>query len=305
MLENSELKILIVDDERFNIDVVMGFLEDYGYQFNYTTNGKDALKAIFSNSFDLILLDVNMPGMDGLEVCRRVKSDEGSKDVPIIFLSAYSDIETISAAFAAGGVDYIRKPFNGLELIARVDTHLKLRRYVLELKLKQEKLATLASTDSLTGLSNRLRFTAILKKRRLAVKSNPSRLSLAYLKLDRLQRLNNVLGYKNADKALAQLADVLQKNIGEKRVASRLFSSDFAILAPETSLEAMMHLMKKINAIISKTNFRGVSVTCSIGVVEYVKDESLDSFMGRAEEITQSVQENGGDMLSSKILSKV
>ena len=83
MLDNSQFKILIVDDEQFNIDVVMGFLEDEGYSFNFTTNGKDALKAIFSNSFDLILLDINMPEMDGLEVCRRVKADSKTKDVPV------------------------------------------------------------------------------------------------------------------------------------------------------------------------------------------------------------------------------
>ena len=304
MLDNSQFKILIVDDEQFNIDVVMGFLENEGYSFNFTTNGKDALKAIFANSFDLILLDINMPQMDGLEVCRHIKADSKTKDLPVIFLSAFSDIETISTAFNVGAVDYIKKPFNGLELIARVNTHIQLRKYILELKEKQEKLAVLASTDMQTGLPNRLRFTSVLKKECFTIKSNPSRLTLAYLKIDHLQKLNNILGYQNTDKVLIQLSKLMRENIDKKFMITRLFSSDFAILMPQMSLEAGSHLIKKVSDIIGKTKFAGMSITCSIGVAEYIKDEPLDSFMLRAEKIMESIKHHGGNMIATKMLNE-
>ena len=303
MLNNSDFKILIVDDEEFNIDVVMGFLEDEGYKFNYTTNGKDALKAIYSNDFDLILLDINMPEMNGIEVCKRIKSEIKYKDIPIIFLSAYNDMETISNAFAAGGVDYLTKPFNGIELIARVHTHIQMRKYIHELKVKQEKLAQLASTDMQTGLPNRLRFTSVLKKETLAIKSNPSRLSIAYIKIDNFQKLNNMLGYKNADKVLVKLAKLLLESIDEKHMPTRLFSSDFAILMPATSLELASHLLKKIHDKIAKTDFFGVKITCSTGLAEYIKDESQDSFIIRAEKIMESVKNSGGNSLSTKLMN--
>jgi len=304
MLDNSQFKILIVDDEQFNIDVVMGFLEDEGYSFNYTTNGKDALKAIYSKNFDLILLDINMPEMDGLEVCKQIKNDDKSRDIPVIFLSAFSDIETISTAFSVGAVDYIKKPFNGLELIARVNTHIELRKYIRELKEKQEKLAVLASTDMQTGLPNRLRFTSVLKKECSNIKSNPSRLTLAYLKIDHLQKLNNVLGYQNTDKVLIQLSKLMRDNIDTKFMITRLFSSDFAILMPKSSLESGAHLIKKVADVISKTKFLGMSITCSIGMAEYIKDEPLDSFMLRAEKIMESIKHHGGDMIATKMLSE-
>jgi len=303
MLHNSDFKILIVDDEEFNIDVVMGFLEDENYKFNYTTNGKDALKAIYANEFDLILLDINMPEMDGIEVCKRIKNEIKYKDIPIIFLSAYSDMETISNAFAAGGVDYLTKPFNGVELIARVHTHIQMRKYIHELKVKQEKLAQLASTDMQTGLPNRLRFSSVLKKETLSVKSNPSRLSIAYLKIDNFQKLNNMLGYKNADKVLVKLAKLLRESIDEKHMPTRLFSSDFAILMPTTSLEVAAHLLKKIHDKIAMTDFFGIKITCSIGLAEYVKDESQDSFILRAEKIMESVKNSGGNSLSTKMMN--
>ncbi len=303
MLHNSDFKILIVDDEEFNIDVVMGFLEDENYKFNYTTNGKDALKAIYANEFDLILLDINMPEMDGIEVCKRIKNEIKYKDIPIIFLSAYSDMETISNAFAAGGVDYLTKPFNGVELIARVHTHIQIRKYIHELKVKQEKLAQLASTDMQTGLPNRLRFSSVLKKETLSVKSNPSRLSIAYLKIDNFQKLNNMLGYKNADKVLVKLAKLLRESIDEKHMPTRLFSSDFAILMPSTSLEVASHLLKKIHDKIAITDFFGVKITCSTGLAEYIKDESQDSFILRAEKIMKSVKNSGGNSLSAKMMN--
>jgi len=303
MLDNSEFKILVVDDEQFNIEVVMGFLEDEGYEFNYTTNGKDALKAVFSNNFDLILLDINMPEMDGLEVCRRIKNDERSKDIPIIFLSAFNDIDTITKAFSTGGSDYITKPFNGLELIARVQTHIQLRKYIRELKEKQEKLAQLASTDMQTGLPNRLRFSSVLKKELSKVTTNPTRLTLAYIKIDHLQKINNLLGYKNTDKVLVKFAKTLQESIQKKHIVTRLFSADFIILMPETSLELATHQIKKTYEIIKELKLTNISLSCSIGITEHIKDESSDTFILRAEKIMESVKHNGGNRLATQVLN--
>ena len=303
MKTNADFQILIVDDEQFNIEVVIGFLEDEGYKFNYTTNGKDALKAVFSHHFDLILLDINMPGMDGLEVCKRIKNDDKTKDIPVIFLSAYNDIDTISQAFSAGGVDYITKPFNGLELIARVHTHIQLRKYIYELHEKQEKLAILASTDSQTGLPNRLRFTAILKNRTNKIIQNPSRLTLAYIKIDHFQKINNMLGYRNADKVLTIFAKTLQKQSKSNHTITRLFSSDFVILMPDTSLELAQHQIKSLYTHVKATNFSGLNISCSIGLAEYIKGETQDAFILRAEKIMESIKKRGGNMVSVKVLN--
>jgi len=131
--------ILIVDDVVDNIQVAMNILKEDNYEFSYALNGEDALKLLKGASFDLVLLDIMMPGIDGYEVCRRIKEDPLLLDIPVIFLTAKVDIDSISTAFEAGGIDYITKPFHADELLARVKTHINL--YKAQKLLKQNNLS--------------------------------------------------------------------------------------------------------------------------------------------------------------------
>lgn len=132
-MENNEYKILVVDDNVKNVQVVANVLSEKGYDIEYALNGPDALQLVASENFDLILLDIMMPEMDGFEVCRSIKKDENKREIPIIFLTAKTDVESIQKAFKTGGVDYVSKPFNIDELLARVETH-------VELKVSKDKL---------------------------------------------------------------------------------------------------------------------------------------------------------------------
>ncbi len=120
------MKILIVDDVSENIQVAMNILREENYMFSFASDGVEALELITTENFDLILLDIMMPKLDGFEVCRRVKLMDEYKDIPIIFLTARSDIDAISKGFKLGGVDYIVKPFHAEEILSRVRTHLEL-----------------------------------------------------------------------------------------------------------------------------------------------------------------------------------
>ncbi len=133
-MKDKNSKLLIVDDNPKNIQVLSGFLSENGYEFEYSINGAEALTWVDAEDFDLILLDIMMPEMDGFEVCEKIKSYTKNKDLPIIFLTAKTDIESISKAFSIGGVDYLTKPFNSQELIARVNTHIELKRSKDQLK---------------------------------------------------------------------------------------------------------------------------------------------------------------------------
>lgn len=297
MLDNSKFNILIVDDEIFNIEVVIGFLEDEDYNLSYSTHPREALAKIYEEKFDLILLDINMPDINGLEVCRRIKNDETTKDIPVIFLSAFSDTKTITQGFEVGGVDYITKPFNGLELIARVQTHIELRKYIKELQSKQEKLAQIVATDTQTGLPNRLRFISIIKKETSSIESTPSRLSLAYIKIDNLQKINTLYGYKNGDKVISKVAQIFKENIKKDYTVARIFGSELVILMPNTSLMAAGILVKKLLELIRKTRFVSVKMSCSIGVGEYNQDEEYETFIHRIEKLMKEVDKDGGDMI--------
>ena len=120
-------KILIVDDISKNIQLAASILKGENYNLSFATNGKMALQRCSVVEFDLILLDVMMPDMDGFEVCEKLKQDDRTKDIPIIFLTGKTDTESVIKGFEIGGVDYITKPFNGAELKIRVQTHINLR----------------------------------------------------------------------------------------------------------------------------------------------------------------------------------
>jgi PAS domain S-box-containing protein len=128
-LENlSEMKVLMVDDAPENLDILGHMLTSLGVTISVATSGETALEVVKNNRPDLILLDVMMPGMSGYEVCERLKRDINTKDIPVIFITAKMESQDILKGFSAGGVDYITKPFREMELLARVNIHLKVRR---------------------------------------------------------------------------------------------------------------------------------------------------------------------------------
>lgn len=133
MVTNKKPLILIVDDTPQNIQVLGNILYDKGYNISISSSGVQALQSVKTKAPDLILLDIQMPGMDGFEVCKTLKANDETKEIPVIFLTAATELEKVLHGFEIGAVDYITKPFNVPELLARVATH-------VELKLSKEKL---------------------------------------------------------------------------------------------------------------------------------------------------------------------
>ena len=133
-------EILIVDDVSENIKVAISILKHDSYNFSYALNGKQAIEILKTKRFDLILLDIMMPEIDGFQLCKIIKNSPAIKDTPIIFLTAKVDIESVAHGFELGAVDYVTKPFHPIELKSRVATHLELYRYRKELKKSNKKL---------------------------------------------------------------------------------------------------------------------------------------------------------------------
>ena len=123
--------ILAVDDTELNLDILVSILKMY--DVIPALSGEEALEILQEEDVDLILLDIIMPGLDGFEVCRRIKADERTRDIPVIFITVKTSEQDIKQCFELGVVDYVPKPFNAIELLARVQTHLKLRSYQVRL----------------------------------------------------------------------------------------------------------------------------------------------------------------------------
>lgn len=157
--KNRKNSILIVDDTPENLSILRKLLTDKGYQVRPALNGEIALKAIATQPPDLILLDIMMPGMDGYEICTILKSNEETARIPIIFISALTEVEGILRAFQSGGVDYITKPFRSEEVLARVQTHLELQNAIHEKEAAHTMLQTIMDSieNVIVTVDNQLR----------------------------------------------------------------------------------------------------------------------------------------------------
>ncbi len=141
--QNKNYEILIVDDIPANLELLSNILYSNGLDISFADSGQQALESVAYQAPDLILLDISMPEMDGYEVCRRLKQNPETKDIPVIFLTALSDTENIVKGFQVGGHDYVTKPFNSEELLARVNTHLELQDKKNEVEVYAEQLLKL------------------------------------------------------------------------------------------------------------------------------------------------------------------
>ncbi|SFV60030.1 response regulator [hydrothermal vent metagenome] len=217
---------MIVDNEKTNIELAGTYLQEEGCEILFALDGKKAFEMLHKHKVDLILIDVNMSGVDGFTVCKKLKEDPEFTHIPVIFLTAYNDINNITKAFEVGGVDYIIKPFNPLELKARVKTHLKVRMLVEELKLKQSKFAQLSISDAITKIPNSLYFDAQLK---IALK-NQKKVWIILLQIDKLDRLNKLYGFSKTNRILANFAKLLQESCIASAKVARLYGGSFGIL---------------------------------------------------------------------------
>jgi len=270
MKTNNNFHILIVDDEKFNIELAAAYLKEEKYQLSFALNAKGTIEQVMKKEIDLILLDINMPGKDGFEVCEMLKSDYKTKDIPVIFLTAQTDIEYISRAFEVGGVDYISKPFNGIELISRTKTHLQNVAYLDSIKQKQSKLAQLSITDPLTKLYNALYFDAQIK----SFQARDEKFWVIYLKIDRFEKINSVYGFYAANKIIRLFSKILKEVAYKNSKVARLYGISFGILLKDYDREEIKKLYEMIAVAILKDKDIGKVVTFST-VLYHGKDKAI------------------------------
>jgi len=240
MKTNNNFNLLIVDDEEINTELAALYLKEEGYQIFTALNAEDALKTLSRNKISLLLLDINMPKVDGFKLCSMLKEEKKTADIPIIFLTAQNDIKFVTKAFEVGGADYITKPFNALELKARVKVQLQNRAYLEEIKAKQSKLAQLTITDPLSKLYNGLYFDAQIK----TLQSKEEAFWIFYIKINNFEKINKLYGFHNTNKLVRIFSKLLTKTLFKNALVSRLFSAHFAVITKAYSQDDMQKLYK-------------------------------------------------------------
>ena len=231
--------VLVVDDEPINIQALYQvFAADC--QVLMATHGEQALALCRERHPDLVLLDVLMPGLDGLEVCRLLQAESATQDIPVIFVTARSDPDAETRGLEAGAVDFIAKPFNPTIVRARVRTH-------LTLKLQSDLLRQMVFIDGLTAVHNRRFFDDRLEAEWGRAMRNRSSLSLLMIDVDHFKAFNDRHGHQGGDQRLRVVADVLRRCIRRSSdIIARYGGEEFACILPESDPDAVMLLARMI-----------------------------------------------------------
>ncbi len=270
---NTRPRLLIVDDEPINIQTLYQiFREDY--EVFMATSGEQAIHWCQQTQLpDLILLDVVMPDMDGHEVCRQLKADATTADIPIIFVTAQLDPADETRALEVGGVDFISKPVNPAVVRARVMTHLRL-------KAQADLLKAMAFVDGLTGVGNRRRLDEALQREWYNARRNHKPLTLMMIDVDHFKRYNDFYGHQKGDVCLKSVADIMQQQLNNSReIIARYGGEEFICLLPECPLtegkikaESLRHAVEILQISHAESLTSNV-ITVSIGVATLYPDE--------------------------------
>ena len=258
-------RILVVDDHPSNVQALYQALQA-DHQVLVATNGEQALALCEAKQPDLVLLDVVMPGIDGYEVCARLKAGSNTRHIPVIFVTSRDDEEAETRGLGIGAADFITKPINPAIVRARVTTQ-------LTLKAQSDLLRQLVFTDGLTGVPNRRCFDEKLSEEWQRSRRNGSSLSLAIIDVDFFKRYNDLHGHQAGDACLRQVAQALAATL--KRPAdmlARYGGEEFACILPETNSEGAFEVATQLEACVRAEQIpHGDSavnnnVTVSVGV---------------------------------------
>jgi diguanylate cyclase (GGDEF)-like protein len=232
-------RILVIDDERFNLNTLHGLLRDE-YRLMVAMQGEHGIKAAQTGLPDLILLDVNMPGMDGFEVCRQLKADPITQSIPVIFITALNEASDEAKGLELGAVDYITKPFNYSVVKARVRTHLRL-------KLQSDLLERYAFIDSLTGLANRRAFDERLSQEWSRCQRSETSLSLILLDVDHFKSYNDHYGHGQGDACLTTVARALASSqMRAYDLVARYGGEEFVVILPDADLIGAQQIAERL-----------------------------------------------------------
>jgi len=271
-LISSPANILIVDDVEDNIEILGDLLTFDGYNVQIARSGESALKRVRESRPDLILLDILMPGMDGFEVCERLKADANNSDIPVVFVSSMTDLESKVRGFKIGGVDYINKPFQHAEILVRVNTHITLLRLRKDLEMRNAELERLANTDYLTNLYNRRRFYRTSEKMFAEALKTGYPISITLLDLDCFKKINDTHGHMIGDQVLVHVAHLIREHCRENDMAARYGGEEFAILHPDVDKSTAFQIVEKIRKYVEEIPYANeeneINVTFSAGIVD-------------------------------------
>jgi diguanylate cyclase (GGDEF)-like protein len=306
MVREQDARILIVDDHEDNVELLRARLEAWGYRTVCAMDGPQALRAVHESKPDLVLLDVMMPEMDGIEVARRIKADASLPFIPIILQTALDSVESKIEGLDAGADDYITKPIHFSELQARVRSLLRIKALQDELARRERDLAEMndqllriSRIDGLTGVANR----RYLQERLDEMWGHATRLNepvaCVMCDIDKFKSVNDTHGHQAGDVVLRQFADILQREAREIDRVGRYGGEEFMVLLPGTVLDAAVTFAERVRTAVEAHTFEfdgGAlrrTVSCGVAAWPHPRVDSCDALIRAADDALYAAKEMG------------
>ncbi len=274
--------VLIAEDSLVVRTVLRRHLETQGYAIVEADDGHSALEACRETRPDVVLLDIEMPGLDGYQVLAQMKADPDLSEVPVVFLTGHTGADDLVEGLRLGAHDYLRKPFEASELIARVSAAARVKALQDELRRRNAELAVVSRTDALTGLFNRRHIEERLHEVAGAARRHDFVFGVVMLDIDHFKAVNDTVGHAGGDAVLREFAARTQNALREEDIAGRWGGEEFLLILPHTDLDGAATLGERVRAAVAASPFAlddggalEVTVSCGCAVGDGFEPEEL------------------------------
>lgn len=303
-------QILIAEDDTNIAELVKIILEAKGYSTMWAKDGREALKIAEDSIPDLILLDVMMPKLNGYEVLKLLKENEGLQHIPVIFLTVKGETDSKVVGLRMGGHDYITKPFDLDELIARVEAALRIKDEHDHLREVNQRLSELSMTDPLTSLYNRRYLMERFHEEVERAKRYKYPLACIMLDIDDFKRINDTYGHLQGDQILQQIATIMKNSNRVVDIIARYGGEEFLLILPQTDLGGAVVVGERINKLVADTRFirnePDQVITLSLGASAYSSDDegNKEDLLKMADDALLEAKRQGKNRLVSALEKK-
>jgi two-component system, cell cycle response regulator len=245
-------KILLVEDDEKDARMIQEYFAGESYQLETVNTGEAALDRIQKEGIDLVLLDVLLPGLNGFEVCQRIKGLHQTQDLQVVLITCLPDLENKIKGVEQGADDYLIKPINGRELKARIKVLIKKKHYIDQLRNNFERALNSAIYDGLTGLHNQTYFKKFLEMELKRADRQRYPLGLMIIDIDDFKKINDRFGHLSGDLIIKDLAQVIKKNTREVDLSARYGGDEFVVVLPYTDQNETVRIVERIQKAVAR-----------------------------------------------------
>lgn len=291
-------KVLVVDDASDTLEIIQKLLRYEGYDVTVASTGEEGVKKVEEEKPDVVLMDINLPGIDGAEALKQIRTINPQQGV--VMLTAFATVENAIYALKEGAFDFLKKPFENEHLIHTVNQCLEQYKTLREKQSLEEEVRRLSITDDLTGLYNHRHFFKTLEAELARLKRQKTSLSLLMFDLDNFKKYNDLYGHLEGDKVLKAVGEIVKNSIRSNVDSGYRYGGDeFTVLLIGASADRAMTIAERIRTSIEQGESHHITV--SIGLSEYRDHFDLEGFVKSADDAMYCAKNSGGNQVHANI----